>query len=182
MGRDKMQDYLDEILRFLRLDLTDIDAVIKAIVDREPPNRVVHNADKHEFVLGMAKWSEDRMLTVLKACREAVICVLDKIVKDGVIGRDELSRLNQVQHDLNIRYVFDPDSPTKLNLNYNIPDSKITWDTGMCPHCGETVTIHVFPDPMPVLGYDVIMNTLRLLTRSAKIAGSEQTGYHLLPS
>jgi hypothetical protein len=179
MNQAKLQEYLDVILQFLRLDLTDTEVLIKAIAEHEPPNRVVYDAGKREFVLGMAKWNVDRMRTALMACREAIVCVMDKVVRDGQIGRDELSRLNQVHHDLQIQYVYDPDTPTKLNLNYIIPDSKIAWETGMCPHCGETVTIHLFPDPMPVIGYEAIINTLRLVTRSVRLTGSEKTGYAL---
>jgi hypothetical protein len=179
MSQDKLQEYLDTIMDFLRLDLSDTDALISAIKKYEPSNRVQYDAEKNDFVLGMARWSIEKMITSLTACREAVLRVLDKIVKDGVIGRDELSQLNCVHHDLSIKYVYDPEAPAKLNLNYIIPDSKIAWETGMCPHCGETVTIHLFPDPMPVIGYEAIINTLRLVTRSVKLSGSAKNGYVL---
>ncbi|MBN1879630.1 hypothetical protein JW823_05925 [bacterium] len=180
MSQKKLQKYLDNILSFLKLDFGDMDALVKAIADHETEDRVQYDGEKHVFRLGMATWTEAEMVDALTSCREAVVSVLDKVVLDGMIGREELENLNKVHHDLHIQYVFDPDTPTRLNLNYIIPDGKIAWETGMCPHCGEGVTIHLFPDPMPVIGYEAIINALRLVTRSVKLAGSAVAGYTLV--
>lgn len=180
MSQKNLQKYLDNILAFLKLDFNDLDALVKAIEEHETKDRVLYDPAKRQFRLGMACWSVEDMVKALTACREAVVRVLDKVVKDGVIGSDELEGLNQVRHDLNIQYVYDADSPTHLKMNYIIPDSKIAWETGMCPHCGEGVTIHLFPDPMPVIGYEAIINTLRLVTRAVKLSGSVKTGYTLV--
>lgn len=179
MTQKKYQAYLDGILEFLKLDFNDLDSLLAAINAHEPEDRVKYDAEKQEFRLGMASWDVKRMTKSMETIREAVIVALEKVVADGLIGEAELEALHQTQHDLVIQHVFDPDSPSMLNLNYIVPDGKIAWETGLCPHCREDVTIHLFPDPVPLLGYEAIINTLRLLTRSVKVAKTESGEYQL---
>ena len=170
MNQKKYQAYLNNILEFLKLDFDDRDALMKAINAHEPEDRLKFDEEKKEFRLGMASWTPEQLVERMSAIREAVIKALDCVVSDGFIGEDELAGIHAVQHDLVIQHVFDEESPTRLNLNYIVPDGKIAWETGVCPHCSEDVTIHLFPDPMPVMGYEAIINTLRLATRGIKIA------------
>ena len=179
MTSSKYQRYLDNILEYLALDYGDRDALVAAINAHEPDGRLAYDAGAERFTLGMASWEADRVIESMQAIRDAVMAALDRVVADGVIGEAELAGIHKVRHDLVIQHVYDPDSPTRLNLNYIIPDGKIAWETGLCPHCGEDVTIHLFPDPIPLISYEALINTLRLLTRSIKLKRADAGGYAL---
>ncbi len=165
-SQKKYQEYLDNILSFLELDLDNPKAVVKAIKSGEPEKRVQYDEDTGSFGLGMVKWPAEKVATELKLIRKAVIQCLDSTVANGCMGEAEVDALNGVRHDLKIQHIHNPDCTTGLKLSYVVPDSKIAWDEGCCPHCGETVTIHLFPDPIPIIAYEAIINTLRLATRS----------------
>lgn len=166
MSPSKYQRYLDNILEYLTLDYSDMNALVAAINAHEPDGRLRYDPEKRQFKLGMASWEADRVVESMQAIRDAVTAALDTVAESGAIGEAQLAGIHEVSHDLVIKHVFDPESPTRLNLNYIVPDGKIAWETGLCPHCGEDVTIHLFPDPIPLISYEALINTLRLLTRS----------------
>ncbi|MBN1775725.1 MAG: hypothetical protein JW817_04590, partial [Clostridiales bacterium] len=142
--------------------------------------RLQFDADRDQFRMGMVAWNSDRVMAAMQAIRDAVVAALDRVVADGIIGEVELKGLYAERHDLVIQHVFDPDSPTHMNLNYIVPDGKIAWEKGLCPHCGEEVTIHLFPDPIPLVSYEALINTLRLLTRSVRLERTDRGGYAIV--
>lgn len=179
MTQKRFQVYLDNILEFLKIDFSHLDSLLAAIEDHEPNGRLTFDGEKKVFKLGMASWDVPQMTKAMETIRTAVVGALDKVVADGVIGAAELKSLHDTQYDLVIQHVHDPETSNNLNLNYIVPDGKIAWEKGLCPHCGEEVTIHLFPDPMPLLGYEAIINTLRLLTRSVKLCKTGSGEYSL---
>ena len=179
MNQSEFRGYLENIVAYLNLDYTDKAGLMAAIREHEPDNRVQYDAEKDIFQLGMATWKIETLVEQMQLIRDAVMTVLDKVVSNGVIGEKELEQLNKTRHDMFIQYVYDPETPTRLKLNYIVPEGKIAWETGMCPHCRVDVTIHLFPDPMPLIGYEAIINTLRLLTRSTKLKKTAEGEYKL---
>jgi hypothetical protein len=163
-------EYLQNVLRFLALDIQDEKKLIKAVNENEPPSRVEYDSKTREFKLGMAKWSLERVQKTLCDVQQAVRAALDcSLQNNGKISEDVLKQIHEVSHDLKIQHMPDPAYPNGMRLGYIVPDSKIAWEEGKCPHCGETVRIHLFPDPIPILAYEAIINTLRLLTRQIPI-------------
>lgn len=175
----EIQKYLDNVQNFLNLDIDNPQELTYAVERVETANRVIIDKSTHEFQLGMAKWSFERIRDALHQIRSAIIASLDAVVVTGKIGEEELNSLNQTSHDLKIQHIFDSKNPNGMKLGYVVPDSKIAWEEGKCPHCGETVTIHLFPDPIPILGYEAIINTLRLLTRNAPIKKRTNGEYYI---
>ncbi len=178
--KEQMNEYLDNVKKFLALDIENADLLIESIRKTEPENRMTYDAEKKEFVLGMARWPVEKVQNALKDIRKAVIAVFDSAVADqGKISKEALVQLNNTSYDLKIQHIPSEDSPSGMKLGYVVPDSKIAWEEGKCPHCGETVTIHIFPDLIPILAYEAIINTLRLVTRQIKIGKNADGTYFL---
>ncbi|MBN1354636.1 hypothetical protein JXA40_00020 [bacterium] len=179
MGLSKqMTGYFENVIRFLQLDLNNTADLIEKVIAVEPENRVVFDREADGFRLGMAVWPTSRITKSLKEIQSAIRDALDSAAEQGKIDGPALERLNTVSHDLKIQHFPAPDTTSGMQLGYQVPDSKIAWEEGKCPHCGETVTIHLFPDPIPILAYEAIINTLRLLTRHAPIRKTA-SGYNL---
>jgi hypothetical protein len=175
----ELNEYLNSIKDFLSVDIDDKDQLIRKIAQTEPEKRVVYDDASDSFRLGMAVWPVIQLQDSLKEIREVVISALTSVNFHGKIEPDALEKLNSMSHDLKIQHFPSPDTPSGMKLGYVVPDSKIAWEEGKCPHCGETVTMHLFPDPIPLLAYEAIINTLRLLTRNAKIEKVSDNDFQL---
>ena len=177
MGQTKENaEYLKNVNAYLDLDIQDFDKFINAFKDHEPEGRVIFDSEKNSFSLGMCSWETDRVQEELHEIQSALRDVMSHVAEHGVIGESQLENLNNVSHDLRIQNIYSPDTDTNMKLGYVVPDSRIAWEEGCCPHCGETVTIHLFPDPIPILAYEAIINTLRLLTRSVALTRNPDSG------
>ena len=175
MVNSKIKDYIENVNKFLELKLENADSLITEILETEPDNRVVYQDG--EFKLGMAVWPEKKVLESMSAIQTAVRNTLDDVVQTGRISEKSLKALNAVSHDLKIVHFYAPEEDTNLKLGYDVPDSRLAWEEGKCPHCGETVTIALFPDPIPIIAYEAIINALRLLDRSVILKKDSQGNF-----
>ncbi len=170
--KKEYQEYLENVLRFLKIDFDCLDEILVILKETEPAERVTFNEMDKTFCLGMAVWDADKVISHLKEIRSAIIDSLNSVADTGKIGEKELETLNIAKHDLKILHIYDPDAPSHIRLGYDVPDSKLAWEETICPHCGATVNIHLFPDPIPVFAYEAVINMLRLLTREVPLTRS----------
>ncbi len=173
------KQFLETVMAFLNLHVEDSKALIDMLKKTEPRERVTYDRKVKAFKLGIATWPLERIQKDLAAIQTAIRAAFDCVVKDGQIGRDELSQLNAVCHDLKIMHFFAEDSTTRMRLGYEVPEKRIAWEAAKCPHCGETVEIGIYPDPIPKFVYEALINTLRLLTRNVALSRSSDGSYHI---
>ena len=159
------REYLNHVQKFLQMDLADPKVLIEAVKKNEPSRRVVYNKKTNGFELGLVSWPMERVVKALGEIQDAIRKAMVHVAEHGIVSEEVLQRINEVSHDLKIRYFYDTEAPSHMKLGYHIPDSRIAWEEAKCPHCGVAVTLQIFPDPIPSLAYDAIVNLLRLLSR-----------------
>ncbi len=168
--RKQVKGYLDHVQEFLDLNFEDGVDFVETVMKHEPEGRVEFDSEKQQFRLGMCQWDLERTRGVLKEIQDAVREFMTDYAAGGRVSETGLNKINSVSHDLRIQYNYSPDGASHLKLNYVVPDSRIAWEEGKCPHCGDTVTIHICPDPIPVTAYEAIINTLRLASRHVNVS------------
>jgi hypothetical protein len=179
--RVQYREYLANIIEFLNADLSDQKTLIKLVKKTEPKKRVAYDSKRDGFAMGMVVWPVKRVTSALEDIQKSIRETLEFISEYGKVDEKRLNLLNSVCHDLKIRYFYDTTAQSHMKLGYDVPSSRLAWDEGKCPHCGEAVTLQIFPDPIPLFAYDAVINTLRLLSRSVHIKKCKGCGIFFIP-
>jgi hypothetical protein len=174
-------EYLEHVQRFLNLDLDNTKALVAEIKSTEKEERVKYSEKVQGFSLGLVVWPVARVVSALREIQLAIEGTFDFISENGAVNEENLSKLNAISHDLKIRYFFDEAMTSHMKLGYDVPDSRLAWEEAKCPHCGETVTLHIFPDPIPLIAYDALINTLRLISRSVHVKRCKKCRIFFIP-
>lgn len=174
--------FLETVMVFLDLKVDDTKALIDLVKKTEPKERVTFDRKAQAFKLGIAVWPLDRIQTSLGEIQKAIRAAMERVVETGSIGVAELDGINAVCHDLKIKHFYAEDSGSHMRLGYEVPDKRISWEAAKCPHCGETVEIGIYPDPIPLFVYDALINTLRLLTRNVPLVREGVGRYRIAES